>query len=40
MLGTRLFDPLEGKAEEQPDSLFPASVQIRDSVAPPRCGRS
>ncbi|WP_206743809.1 LacI family DNA-binding transcriptional regulator, partial [Carbonactinospora thermoautotrophica] len=36
---TLLFDLLEGKSEGEPE-LFPTSLQIRESVAPPRRGRS
>jgi len=31
-----LFDMLEGKEDVQPEGAFPVSVQVRDSVAPPR----
>jgi LacI family transcriptional regulator len=35
-----LFDLLENKADTEPHGLFPVTVQIRDSVAPPAGGRS
>jgi DNA-binding LacI/PurR family transcriptional regulator len=36
---TLLLDLLDGKADAQPTGLFPVTLNVRDSVAPPKAAR-